>query len=376
MCLLCCGLAACHDDDDGEPVGKGIRKVYFMNSESGPGDNGYNDLIMKAEMVFSMLHPDYFVSFIGISELLGREDYYKLLTALPTQDDSILVVLNGSDYSETVRKTVSISTYNEMTQKYAKDMRVLLFEDDGRDVPEHVYTFSIQRYGASYVAARLLGKKPALVVAAMKGEPQLDSAVQGFIDGYSVENSDGPIVAYLSDDFSGFDMPDRAVQICDSVIKSFPKEQLAYRDNEFDEGLCIFPLAGGSNVGMYAYVHSLPYSWNVNIIGMDDDYCDTSYSIPFSLVLPVYVLVEDYLEMWADNKPWPLHESFGLSSSYPIMFALSTITFPHFLSRFNPHTTAEYPDEDSVFQRKLDEFIEEAREKEKEYEQKLRGEKK
>ena len=374
LCAMAPCLTACHDDDDdNDGSTEGKHNVTFFNSINGAGDNGYNDNIMMIEMLFSMLNPDVKASFITpIDKGSSIEQFYKLHAKMPTEGDSVLIVLNGSDYTELSRSNTSLSPKNTITGGEALDLRVLTFEDDGHDLPPCVYSFQIQRYGAFYVAGRLLGKKRAAVIAGMRGETQIEDAVQGFVDGYSVENPEGPIVCYLADDFSGFDSPEKAVQMCDSIVKTIPEEQLEYKAYSYEQGLCFVPLAGGSNLAMYAYVHNLPPGWNVEIIGVDDDYNETSSSIPFSLSTPVSAILNYYLWAWYENEDWPQWQSFGLDSEFPIGINLTPFTYPLFLLRYNP-TPTSFPAEDKVLEKVIEDLTQEALEKEKAYIQRKRG---
>ena len=371
LCLAVCCLAACHDDDGGEDnvgVKTSHHNVAFFNSLNGPGDNGYNDMILKAEMYFIMQHPELNSTFITpSSDHSSLDDRYRINLLLPLNGVSTLVVLNGSDYTELARSIDSIPLTNEMMGTTAADIRVLTFEDDGHQLPERVYSFKVQRYGAFYVAGRLLGKTPAVVVAGMKGDPQIEDAVQGFIDGYSLENPDGPIVHYLADDYSGFDSPDKAVYVCDSILKTFPTEQIQKNSSNYANGVCFVPLAGGSNVGMYASVHSMSNLWDVNIIGVDDNYNRNSMSIPFSIELPIWEILVDYLEDWHDNKEWPRWQSFGLDSEYPINIILSDYTFANFLKRYSNGYILHNAGEDETLEEKVKELTKEAIEKERAY---------
>ena len=145
LCAMAPCLTACHDDDDdndGSTVGK--RNVTFFNSINGAGDNGYNDNIMMVEMMFSMLNPDVKASFITpIDKGSSIEQFYKMHTKMPTEGDSVLIVLNGSDYTELSRSNTSLSPKNTITGGEALDLRVLTFEDDGHDLPPCVYSFQI-----------------------------------------------------------------------------------------------------------------------------------------------------------------------------------------------------------------------------------------
>ena len=374
ICASACFLTACHDDDDDGGMKTCRHNVTFISSKNGPGDNGYNDMIVKSEVFFAMCHHDVKTSFvIPSSKDYSAEQVYNIYTRVPDSGDSVLIVLNGSDYTELSRSNKSLSTENDLVEKAALDLRVLAFEDDGHDLPQRVHSFKIQRYGAFYVAGRLLGKKPAVVVAGMKGDPQIEDAVQGFIDGYSLENPDGPIVCYLANDYSGFDNADKAVQVCDSVLNTFPKEQLAHKDDSYTNGVCFVPVAGGSNVGMYAFVHNLRDIWDVDIIGVDEDYNNNSTTIPFSLVLPLWEILNEYLEDWYFNIEWPKWQSFGLDSEFHIQINISPYVVPNFLLRYVPDGRLDNPATDERIQNKVKELIQEATEKEKAYEEKLKG---
>ena len=380
-CFAAFCLTACHDDDDddigSEPASEVDYEVTFINSVNGPGDNGYNDIIMSAEMRFITLFPEVRSRFINTAEYYLQELLYNAALVSGTAGDSVLIVLNGSDFSQLARSNDSISTLNIMTKKHAADMRVLVFEDDGYQLPDRVYAFNIERYGAYYVAGRLLGKMPALVVAGMKGDPQIEGAVQGFIDGYSVENPDGPMVYYLADNVSGFGMPGEAVQLCDSIVESIIPGQLEKAKGEgedsYDRGLCILPLAGGSNVGMYGYVHNLPENWRVYIIGVDENYNATSYSVPFSIELYLFEILHGYLTKWRWGYEWERSTTFGLSEGIGI--SLTDYIHPHFLMRFCPDETSTEVINKVLWQ-KLQELHQEAIEKEEAYMQKKKEERK
>lgn len=371
--LVC--LTACHDDRDEDAGGSMMSKhnVIFYNSVNGSGDIGYNDDIIKIEILFSMLNPHVKAVFFTPLDIGATiEEFYRIDTMTPSAGDSVLIVLNGSDYTEVSRSNKSLSTKNQLTGDEALDLRVLTFEDDGHDLPQRVYSFQIQRYGAFYVAGRLLGKKPAAVIAGMRGETQIEDAVQGFVDGYSVENPGGPIVCYLADDLSGFDSPEKAVLTCDSIIKSFPAEQFEYKADGYEQGLCFVPIAGGSNIGMYAYVHNQPSDRNIEVIGVDADYNENSSSIPFSMLTPISAILNSYLWAWNNNEEWPQWQSFGLDSEYPIEIELTSYTYPLFLLRYNP-TSTSMPSEDKVLEKVIQDLTREALEKEKAYIQRKRG---
>ena len=366
LCMLlatACCMVACHDDDDGLAQSKATHCVYFINSLNGPGDNGYNDIIMEEEMHFLKIHPEVEAHFMNPQSLESARLYILSTiwaSALSSADNGQqqLIVMNGSDYSEIAREFGDISTTGA---------QVLLFEDEGANLPKGVSSFSIQRYGASYVAGRMVSGAHALVLAARTGDPQLDDAVQGFLDGYGVAGAFTPVVKYLADDLSGFDDAGRAMLICDSIVEAVvpPHVHAGAVDWSFP-GLCIFPLAGGSNLGVYAYVNTLSSMWSVNAIGVDKDYCDITPNIPFSLVLPITGLLQMYLEQWVEGTPWPQKASYGLKDSYRHHFELSRYSYYSILRWLSPDGTESAAD-DLVIADSLEKFISEAMEKEEEY---------
>ena len=272
-------FGACRSDDEQTPDVVKHRNVVFISSLGGPGDNGYNDLLMEAEVAFMTEHPEIEAHFLQPKSLEGAKMIVNAFTYIE-KCDSLLFVLNGSEYAGVIQAPQDLDS---ITKKGGpSDIHVLQFEGRADELPTTT-SFNVQRYGASYIAGRLASGVPVLVLAALKGDEQVDAAVQGFLDGYSVESTYTPHVHYLSDDVRGFDMPNAAMQVCDSVVRQvFPDIDFYGKVIPFQyPGFCIFPVAGGSNMGAYRYVSALSPELMINAIGMDKDYLPKVFE-PFS----------------------------------------------------------------------------------------------
>ena len=163
---------------------------------------------------------------------------------------------------------------------------VLLFENDGKDMPSGVATFRIARYGTGYLSGCLAkGSETAHVIEGKKGDKTAEEAVSGFEEGYKKHRPDGIIVNHsLSDTFAGWSMPDAAYRIAGE-----------YQDDFF------FPLAKGSNAGVYKFSRESPFVLML-IAGMDVDCSLFSKRVPFSVVIDVRSVVKDYVSHWNAGK--------------------------------------------------------------------------
>lgn len=361
-------FGACRSDEEPTPAVVRHRNVVFISSLGGPGDNGYNDLLMEAEVAFVTEHPEIEAHYLQPKSLEGVMAIMRGFCYMENCD-SLLFVLNGSEYAGFYMDQQELDSI--AANGGPSDIHILQFE--GR-ADEHATTtsFCVQRYGASYIAGRLASGVPALVLAALKGDEQVDAAVQGFLDGYSVESTFTPLVHYLADDVRGFDMPDAAMQVCDSVVRHvFPNIDFYGKVIPIQfPGFCIFPVAGGSNIGAYRYVSALPHELMINAIGMDKDYCSFSGAIPFSITVPIRELVLEHLNKWVRNEPWPQQQSYGMEADLHADIVLSSLPGINILHWIDPEDNI-LPVQSTLINKRLQEFCQEAIQKEKEYEEKL-----
>lgn len=269
-------------------VTDGRPQLTVITSISGLGDMGYNDMIMSGIMNFyyeqdinmSMFHPT------DMEDVKRSVNDWCNSTA--GTERKCLLLLADNAYEKILR---------ELNVRLAYNQNILIFETESKDLPEGVITFNIDRYGVAYLAGCMAMKhEAATVVAAMPDNYILDRAIDGFRDGYCSEGNTNFEVIYLAENDSGFRMQNKAYQITGEMNNSF-----------------IFPVAGGSNNGVYKYSREdnifLPL-----IAGMDVDCSYFSPRIPFSVVIHIDELVNEYLTAWTEGKDIEPYRTYGLES--------------------------------------------------------------
>lgn len=217
-------------------------------------------------------------------------------------------------------------------------------------------TVRIQRYGISYLAGCIVAPEGcATIIAALPDDPILTDAISGFTDGFKAycdneeeEDEDsyfktGLDTIYLANDYTGYAMPDSTYRLVTEINNGF-----------------IYPLAGGSNNGIYKSIRDNHFALAM-VIGMDADCSAHGKSIPFSVVIRTDKLVENYLTMWTDGEELPSHSSYGLEDGYT-----DIIISPYFYDmniQWKP-----YYEEENYWEKAYHMYKDEAIEKEMEYE--------
>ena len=335
-------LTACSKDDEMGTVDapKGVATVTFLVTPNGLGDNGYNDA--AAEGIFA------FVDATGTRmRLLLPEDeaeaetMYRQWLTDNAEKDSAVIILGNSAYE-------SIAQSNHATLT-GKGCRVLLFESEA--AIDGVSTVLVSRYGVSWLAGAMSQGFDALILAATKGVPTLQESIAGFKEAreaYAGEY-DGLLckttLHYLADGEAGFAMPDSAYRY------------IAWRADEIDFwDEIIFPLLGGSEVGVLRYLNDNELT-SALMVGMDVDQTGLSSRIPFSVVIRIGDVIKQYLNDWLAGREWPKHQRFGLKDG-----AADIVITPRFTDHLElSDNRYSYP---GTFQRLYDQYKEEAIRKE------------
>ena len=346
---LCCVLAivACSRDND-EMVTvdapKGVATVTFLVTPNGLGDNGYNDA--AAEGIFA------FVDATGPRMRLLQpnndteaEQMFSHWLAEHADADSAVLILGSSIY-EAMARRVSAQHQAELKDIQQRGGRVLLFETE--TAIDGITTMAVSRYGASYLCGAMSGAFDALVLSAVKGNPLLEESIKGFMDGYNAHHAEGTRaeVHYLSDDETGFAMPDSAYRF------------ISRRDEEigsWDE--IIFPLLGGSETGVLRYLNDKEFTMAL-MIGMDTDLTGMSSRIPFSMVIRIGDVLHRYLNDWLEGHEWPARQRLTMKDG-----AADIVITPYFRQHLNIWDN-RYHDPDT-FKRLYEQYKEEAIEREK-----------
>lgn len=277
-------LAGCgKEDEPAHMEGHVCADVTVITPLSGLGDNGYNDEAMTGVMdvvtgsglEVSLLRP----------KSLDEAGEYVRRWSEDGNSRRRLLVLPDTEYS---------AILSNVEASDAKS--VLLFENDGKDVPSGVATFRISRYGTGYLSGCLAKDSETVrIILGMKGDYSAEEAAAGFADGYKKSRPGGSIAIHsLSDDFAGWSMPDSAYRIASEYTRDF-----------------FFPLAKGSNAGVYKFSRESPFVLML-IAGMDVDCSLYSKRVPFSVVIDVRSVVKDYISRWKAGENISGHADYGM----------------------------------------------------------------
>ena len=292
------GALSCSDDEPGLDPAEEDSVIFFLLSPNGPGDNGYNDMIVKGLSAFNF-HEEANLHLLSCESYEEAKAYYTELLELNAsmKERRMLIVLASSLYE---------SLLTEATEPVGKG-EVLLFESARTDLSERVHCLSLNRYGVCYLAGAMVSNQPAEIVAALPDEPILQEAIDGFKAGYAAHNPNRTVpIHYLANDHSGFNQQGQAYRWTQERMNYYLQQAPSY---------CTFvPLAGSSNLGVYNAVNQLIAGQQA--IGMDINCNDQNDYIPFSILFHVDQLIQDYLTRWQRGETLPRQERFGLSSNY------------------------------------------------------------
>lgn len=279
-------LAACSGGED-EPFHE-VDAVYpditVIAPLSGVGDNGYNDEALAG--IFDGMGDSGLELSIQRPHSLAQAEALAEEWKMGQTGKRRLLVLADNEYGGIAR-----------SMELPGNLSVLLFEHDGEAMPGNVASFRISRRGVSYLSGCLAqGSGKVRIVGAREDDPVIKEASEAFIAGYRAKNPAGEAVThYLADDASGFAMPDSLYRLA------------ARHHDEF-----FFPLAKGSNAGLFKYSRETPFVLLL-IAGMDVDCSLMSKRVPFSVVVGVGSVTKDYVSRWISGEDISGHHDFGMA---------------------------------------------------------------
>ena len=285
--LICIALLFSCSNSEDKAADAFKAHLTVITSVGGLGDMGYNDQTLSGTMHFYEAN-DVSMNLIRPND---TEEVRQVLQKWQTETknyEKSLLVLTGSEYENVL---------TESNLQLEEHQQILVFETQNQNLPKGVSSFYINRYGASYLAGCMAKEhEAATIIAAMPGSPTLEAAIAGFSDAYRTHSQQEAEVIYLADDESGFNMADKAYQTMGDIYNAF-----------------VFPLAGGSNIGIYKYSRETSLYLPL-VVGMDADQSMQSSRIPFSMVIHINEVVEQYLTDWLNGIPLEKHQTFGLES--------------------------------------------------------------
>lgn len=256
----------------------------------------YNDCILEGVQGFKKAYPDVDVYLYSPGSPEEAEKIFSDWLKRPGSDIPVLFVLAGSDYEAMAKEY--LPQYSLTPNK-----RLLLFETLDEFSYPGVSTFQISMYGASYLAgvtaSLACGGDDALIVLANPIDGPINTAKDGFTDGYGAECD----IEYLAEDWTGY------------IASAQTYRQMADWAEKYK---FIFPVAGGSNAGIYRY--SREFADCPLLAGMDTDQSGLSTKITGSVIKRIDRLVYEYLQDWLLTGEMPEQRFYGLESGYSDWF--------------------------------------------------------
>lgn len=295
--LLCAALASCEKT---APEPSISHRIIAISSSNGIGDQGYVDVtVLGYERLYADLDPS---AYMHICTPHSSEEANELIMSnIEKAKDGVptLIICGGSDYVDIVERVRADKSLS------AGNVSILLFEVNPLEPALNnlnYHTFLISAYGACYDAGQYVageGFETPLIWIANPIDRQLDIFRDGFSDGYFKVTGRRPEVQYLAEDFRGYTMSEEAYQTMPQLSDKY----------DF-----IFPLIGGSNLGVYRYLRENPDG--PHVAGMDVDQSRYADNIVGSVIKHTDRAIVDFVNDWIAGKPLPAHSTFDTSSGY------------------------------------------------------------
>lgn len=301
--IILIASASCTKEDMPDKGAGEPKRIYVMFSPGGLGDSGYNDLILTGFQRIRLDYPETELVFYTPDSLQEAEALTEKWLTGETSDIRQLFVLASSDYEDMLRDLLQ-EHYPDADSIPDKD--ILLFESpDKYDLP--LRTMRISIFGASYLAglsaADLYDDRPALVIGANPNDEPVLSAIYGFIDGWKSRSATDIDTVYMSTDWNGFIQSEKAYQKMHEWSKVYG---------------FVFPVAGGTNNGVYKYLREHPGTMKTT--GMDVDQSYLSSDIIGSVLKHIDRLVYDKISEWIETGDMQLKDHYGLGDAYSQWF--------------------------------------------------------
>ncbi len=257
---------------------------------SGLGDSGYNDMTLygvrracRGRDVRLTIHQPSSVE-------AGWQAYVDWLEESPVADKRIFIFA-GNDYEALLRASAP---------QLEEGSTVVMFETDAP--LENVSCFRLDAYGASWCLGKLIGRicDSAATLSANPHDANVARCREGFTDGFLDEMPDGECADYtISDTSGGYNNPDKAYEMAYDL----------YVHHSF-----VFPLAGGSNMGVMRYTREYPR--RIFTAGVDVDMSIYSGCVVASVVKRMDRVVENLLARWLAGTAPAAYARYGLDSDY------------------------------------------------------------
>lgn len=298
LCLAALACSCSRLESVQDPIAG--KQILVMFSPGGIGDLGYNDLILAGFQKLRMDRSDVDLIFHMPDSLPQAQEIFTDWLNGASRGKDELFVLASSDYEGMLGEVLHARKHSG--SDHATDREILLMESSNPDsLPVHA--LRISTYGASYLAgasaAVMCGNKPALVMAANPHDKPVLSAVEGFIDGWTSAGGSQIDTVCMANDWTGFIKYEEACSRMDEWSRKYG---------------FIFPVAGGTNNGIYKYLRENPSQ--MKTAGMDVDQSYLCADIIGSVLKHIDELVYDAISEWIDSGSIRERSFCGLAEGY------------------------------------------------------------
>lgn len=322
-------LTSCSDSDDADQnvtiLDDTMMSLTVIYSPSGPGDNGYNDLMTEGLAYFSNQDSIAMHTIRPTTTQEAEQLVDKWLEDTKDREQRSLLVLAGSEYEQLAAKMTSLNDGNRS---------VLLVESESANMPEGVSTANIDRKSVFYLAGAMSARCDAYIIAAVRGDKVLDASIKAFKDGFEKHTDQYHVkeVLYISEEENMTDIPEwcynqpgAMYMMSKNIIRAITDSLSQPVDEDFDPDsyisdsrFILMPLAGASNYGAYtlAMEEDINGHSSMGIIGMDKDYSGQLDLSPFSVTLRVDKMMHNTIAAWVKNEQMPKHHTFTMSEDY------------------------------------------------------------
>lgn len=311
-----------------------LPKITFVTATTGVGDNGYNDQILA-----------------GAMQVYESKDI-SLSLIMPASLEECMTVLNEwcSKESLGVRELLVLASneyetlIDNIDAELPSDKHILLIESDKDIIQENISSVFIRRYGISYLSGCMACEaESAYVIAAMKTDSYIEDAIKGFVEGYHSNGKEAKVI-YLAEDETGYSMPGEAYKTM----------------QEIDYNAFVYPLAGGSNNGIYNSTREQEFCLQL-VAGMDVDCSQYSTRVPFSVVFNMKHIVASLLEEWIVGGELQRQYVFGMPNEDVVSVVINPDFYKDIIAWEDWYDSLDYWNETYI------KFKNEAKEKEEVY---------
>lgn len=329
-------LAGCEKSSEDYLSNESFPTVVYVNTLSGGGDIGYTDQIIDGLMRFNMLHK----STLSLKNPSDMNEVAAIIhdwyVSSQKSDSKSVLVLGDYTYEPCL---------NKLNLELSDSQSIIIVDTPFcEDRQNGVYSFFISRFGVSYLAGLMAGEsEQASIIAACQGVTSIDESVAGFSTGYRHASGRDASIFYLDSGHKGFSVPQKAFE----------------NARDLDAGF-IYPLAGGSNNGVFRYTRENPFT-SMLVAGMDIDCSVLSSRVPFSVVIPISEALTSVLTDWYENRMEPQDLVFKFGDE----FGAKIIINDSFLSE--AWIWEDYYEAPDYWKNQMEKYSEEAKLMEKEY---------